>query len=246
MASLFSALNSTVGRKYLMGATGLGMVGFAATHLTGNLQLLIPDGGRAFNEYTLLLHNLGGLLYVLEVGLLVMFGLHIWLAFVVTADNKHARPRDYEVKADAGGPSKKSKASLNMIMSGFILLCFLVLHILSFRFGPPWTVSEARTPQLLEMAMSHPDAADMAGIVVTRFKAPLYALFYVFSMAMLGAHLRHGFWSAFQSLGLLAPRFEKPILGAGYVLAAALAIGFLFLPLWVLIDPMGMYAELAR
>jgi succinate dehydrogenase / fumarate reductase cytochrome b subunit len=246
MSSLSNVLNSTIGRKYLMGLSGLGMVGFALIHLLGNLALLVPDGGRSFNEYTAFLHGFGKLLYVAEVGLLLLFGLHIWMAFSVTSQNLAARPRKYEVEGDAGGKSRKSRFSQNMIVSGFILLAFLILHVLSFRFGPGWTVAEAKTESLQAMAVFEPHARDLAGLVVTRFKDPLYSLFYVFSMAVLFGHLRHGFWSSFQSLGALSPKWEPQIQQTGVALAVLLSVGFLLLPLWILIDPLGVYTELVR
>jgi len=246
MNAIVSALNSTVGRKWVMGLTGLLLVGFAANHLVGNLTLFANDNGASFNAYTELLHSLGGLLKVLELGLAALFLTHIVTAILITRDNKAARPVAYAVNADAGGPSRKSKASVNMIMSGLILLGFLIVHLWGLRFGDYYTITDTGLIQLPEYAGMNPDARDLATLTVVKFKNPLYVLFYVGTVALLFMHLRHGFWSAFQSMGASSPKLEPVMRMTGIVVAGALTAGFLLLPIWIFLDPMGMYTELVR
>jgi succinate dehydrogenase / fumarate reductase cytochrome b subunit len=246
MSSFLTSLNTTVGRKYLMGITGLGMIGFACLHLLGNLTLLLNDGGYAFNSYAVFLHSAGELTYVMELGLAGLFGAHLVMSFFVWLENRKAKPQKYAVKASAGGVSRKNMSSTNMIWTGAVMGLFLVLHITFFRFGAHWSVSEATTAQLIEMAKLHPEAPDLAGYVVTAFQQLPVAIFYMAVMALLFWHLRHGFWSAFQSLGVIAPRFEKQLRMFGWILALLLGIGFLFLPLWIHLDPMDWYGELVR
>src|SRR5690606_591430 len=105
VSRLFRVLSSTVGQKYLIGATGLLLCGFLATHLSGNL--LIYQGQAAFNAYEAKLHSFGPLLWAAEIGLLVLFLVHIGLAISVTILNRQARgPQDYErrVSKQATGP----------------------------------------------------------------------------------------------------------------------------------------------
>ena len=109
-----------------------------------------------------------------------------------------------------------------------------------------WVIADSPTLKGTLLAQSHPDMLDLAGITVTLFQDPLYVGFYVLCMLGLGAHLRHGFWSGFQSLGLNHPRLMPLIQASAVGVAAALAIGFLLLPIWVFFDPMGLYTEMIR
>jgi succinate dehydrogenase / fumarate reductase, cytochrome b subunit len=246
MSSFISTLNTTVGRKYLMGITGLGMIGFAVLHLVGNLTLLIPDGGFAFNSYAVFLHSAGELTYLMELGLAGLFGTHLVLSWFIWWENRKGKPQKYAVQASARGVSRKNMSSTNMIWTGAVLGLFLVLHVSFFRFGAHWSIAEATTAELIEMAKIHPHAPDLAGYVITAFQQLPVAAFYMVVMCLLFWHLRHGFWSAFQSLGVLAPRFERQLRITGWVLAVLLGIGFLFLPLWIHLDPMDWYGELVR
>ena len=246
MSSFLQSINTTVGRKYLMAITGLGMIGFVCLHLVGNLTLLIPDGGYAFNSYAVFLHSAGELTYIMELGLVGLFGTHIVMSFFVWLENRRGRPQKYAVQANARGVSRKNISSMNMIWLGALLALFIVLHIWGFRFGPGWTVADAKTEELQAMAVLHPHALDLAGLVVTSFQELPIAVFYMVVMVALFFHLRHGFWSAFQSLGILAPRFERELRIFGWILAVLLGVGFLFLPLWIHFDPLDWYGELVR
>jgi succinate dehydrogenase / fumarate reductase cytochrome b subunit len=243
---LQAILNSSIARKYLMGATGLFLVFFAVLHLIGNIQLLFPDGGVAFNEYGAMLHSLGEFFYLMEIGLFASILIHAYMGVMVTRQSADARPIGYAMDADAGGRSMKNKASLNMIRTGGLLFVFLAVHLYTIRFGPHWVVADSPTLKGTLLAQNHPDMLDLAGLTITLFKNPLYVTFYVLCMAGLGAHLRHGFWSAFQSLGLNHPRLMPVIQASAVLIAAALAIGFLLLPIWVFLDPMGLYTEMVR
>ncbi len=240
------ALNSTIARKYLMGATGLFLVFFATLHLAGNFALLLPDGGESFNAYGALLHSLGGLFYAGEIGLFAIIILHAGMGTKVTRENSVARPSRYAVTANAGGPSQKTVASANMIKTGVVLFAFLVVHLKTIRFGKHWVVGDSKALAGTDFAAQTPEMLDLAGLTVTLFQNPLYTAFYTVCMLVLGAHLRHGFWSAFQSLGLNHPRFNKPIQMVGKLLAVALAVGFLVLPIWMMLDPLDLYGEMVR
>lgn len=243
---LQAVLNNSIARKYIMGVTGLMLAGFAVLHLIGNVQLLFPDGGEAFNRYGYMLHSLGEFFYLLEAGLFGSILLHAYMGVTVTRSNDAARPIGYAVDADAGGPSMKNKASMNMIRTGGILFVFLAVHLWTIRFGNHWTIGESKTLQGTVLAATNPEMLDLAGLTVTLFKNPLYVLFYVVCMGGLWAHLRHGFWSAFQSLGANHPRWMPAIQGSANTIAIALAVGFLLLPVWVFLDPMSLYTEMVR
>lgn len=229
MSHFLKVLNSQVGRKALVAVSGLLLVGFIITHLLGNLSLYLPEG-TAFNAYALKLKDFGPLFYVGEVVLLSLFAAHALLAIGVTMKNKQARPVRYQGGyRSKGGPSHWNLSSTKMIVTGGLLLFFLVAHVLQFRFGPG--VAEGYVTEI-DGRMTR----DLYRLVVETFSQPLYTIFYVFAMFLMGLHVRHGFWSAFQSLGAAHPKYTKMIHGLGVCLALILAAGFLFIPVWIYFD----------
>ncbi len=225
MIPLRKALTSTVGKKILMAFSGLGLVGFVIVHLLGNLTLYRSEG-TAFNAYAHTLDSLGVLKLIAEFGLIGVFGLHIYTGLTVKMHNLSARPIGYNQTRSKGGPSLSNPASRNMIITGLVILGFLILHIWQFRFGPgieAGYVADAKGEAV----------RDLHRLVVETLKNPLFAGIYSAVMILLGMHLRHGFWSAFQSLGAMNARLTRPIYGFGFVLALLLAAGFLGIPVWI-------------
>lgn len=221
--SILSIFDSTVGRKYVMGLSGLALVAFIIVHLAGNLTLFF--GPEAFNSYVLKLESLGPLIRLAELGLMAVFVFHIIFAFSVTAQNRSARKSRYAVKGNAGKPSRKSLASQSMIYTGGVLLIFLVAHVWMFRF---------QTRVNPEHVIIHgSEVINLYKPVVQAFKQPPIVIIYTAVMLFLGMHIRHGFWSAFQSLGAWHPRYTPVIYTLGVFLAVVLALGFLVLPGWV-------------
>jgi len=216
--------SSTVGKKFVTGLAGLLLVAFLCVHLGGNLTLLVnPD---LFNTYTHHLESLGPLLYLAEIGLLALFIIHATLAIGVQLEKRRARPNAYAKTASKGGPSRQTLASRSMIVTGLILLVYLPLHVWMFKYNAgrpsPTVILDGR------------EMRDLYTIVLIAFKQPLIAWGYAIVMGLLGFHLRHGFWSAFQSLGTLSPRLLPVFYGLGMVVAIILAGGFVILPLWLL------------
>ena len=202
-SKLFS---SPIGKKLGMALTGLILYGFLVGHLLGNLLLLKGDGGQAFNAYAEFLIN-HPLIIPAELFLVVVFLLHVYLAFSVTRENRRARPVGYQTTQSVGG---RSFASYTMIYSGVIVLVFLVLHLKTFKYG------------------------DKAGgtlydLVSSTFQQTGYMVWYAIAMVVLGFHLWHAFQSALQTLSV---RSEK-IKSVGLFLCLALALGFGFLPVYV-------------
>jgi succinate dehydrogenase / fumarate reductase cytochrome b subunit len=225
MVPLTRLFSSTLGRKYLMGASGLALVLFLVVHLLGNLTLYLSTGD-AMNTYAAKLHSLGIALVFLEVGLAFMILLHLVTAFQVAYSAKSARPIGYDSPRTKGGPSKSTIGSRNMIFTGIVILSFLIVHIVQFRFGPG--IEDGYTANV-NGVMVH----DIYRVVVEAFSDLKWVVFYVFCMGFLGFHLRHGYWSAFQSLGLINPRWSKPLHVMGLLVALVLAFGFLFIPIFI-------------
>jgi succinate dehydrogenase / fumarate reductase cytochrome b subunit len=228
MGTPLKAFNSTVSRKLIMGFTGLGLVGFIIMHLLGNLSLYLP-GSEHFNAYVEKLHSFGNLLVAAEVGLAAMILIHAYFAILITWGNHEARPVKYAVVKSKGDPSRSNISSRNMIITGLVLFGFLILHIWQFRFGPG--IAAGYVTQL-----DGKDARDLHRLVTETFHNPLYVGVYVAVMFFLGAHLRHGFWSAFQSLGAMTPQLSKPIYCVGLFFGVIMALGFLMIPLWIYFD----------
>lgn len=215
---------SSIGKKLLTGLTGLGLMGFLVLHLAGNLTLL--GGKDAFNSYSHKLEGLGELLVLAELGLLAVFLVHIVSAASVWMNNRRARTVQNRMVRSKGAPSRQTASSRSMIITGSILFVFIVLHVLQFRFGP--SVREGYVTSL-----ANEQVRDLHRLVVEKFKQLPFVLGYMAAMVVLGFHLRHGFWSAFQSLGALNPRLRSLAFSAGLVVATLLAFGFFILPLYV-------------
>lgn len=224
MASARFHLWSSIGKKLLTGLTGVGLIGFVIAHVAGNLTLLV--GGPAFNAYAQKLHDLGPLLIVAELGLVGLFLLHAVSAVAVWWDGRQARSDRNTVVASKGPPSKQTFASRTMIITGSILLVFVVLHVVHFRFGPGMAEGYVTT-------VKGEQARDLYRLVVETFKQPVPVIAYMAVMLLLGFHLRHGVWSAFQSLGALTPGLRGFAFGAALVVAVVVALGFLVIPPYI-------------
>ncbi len=216
MATLWRVISSSVGTKVLLALSGLALSAYLVLHLIGNAFLII--GPEFLNEWG---HKLitNPLVIPAEIGLLLIFLVHVYKAVVNWWENRQARPVGYVEKKWAGHTSRKSVGSATMIWTGAIMLTFVIVHVVTFKYGPYYEVpgSEVR---------------DLARMVFEAFSQPLTAGFYVAVMVLIGFHLRHGVSSAFQSLGADGPRFTPAIRLIGYLLAVVLAAGFAFIPIW--------------
>jgi succinate dehydrogenase / fumarate reductase cytochrome b subunit len=221
---------SSIGKKIFMGLTGLSLCGFIVVHLIGNLALLNPDPD-PFNKYShFLTHQLGSLIYVAEAILAAVFLIHFIYAIIVTIDNWRARPQGYKVVTNANHTSRKNIASTTMIWTGAVIIIFLVWHLLHFKYGEMITTTTA-DGQVLR---------DLYSLVYMFYGNIVNVVLYVLVMSLLGFHLYHGFWSAFQSLGLNGKRFTPFIYVVGSIFAVVMAVGFIFLPLWIFVQTGGL------
>lgn len=220
MNSFGSAAWSSVGKKVITGLTGFFLIGFVVVHLIGNLTLFI--GPHAFNEYAHFLENAlhGWLIYAFEIGLFVIFVFHIVSAVTVAwTDKRKARQQGYKFNRNAGGKSRKTLASSTMIYSGTILLVFVIGHIYLFKFG--------------NHEIDAQGVKNLYKTVVEVFKGVGFTVFTVVAMILLGLHLRHGFWSAFQSLGWANDKYLPLLVRVALVFAILLAIAFIVIPIYL-------------
>ncbi len=242
--TLMSALQSTVGKKILTGITGLSLVLFVIMHMAGNLSYFAGPG--AYNKYADKLLNLGPLLIVVELGLLAVFLLHAYLGINIYLGKRRARRQGYSTYRTQGGASKQSLSSRSMIITGIVLLIFTVIHLKTFKFGPgieDGYFADTHGEAIQEAIDFGPDQTAVVGdevvirdlkrLVTEKFQHWYYAFGYIAVMILLGLHLRHGVWSAFQSLGAMNPRLTPVVYALGGVLAVLIAVGFLVLPLYI-------------
>jgi succinate dehydrogenase / fumarate reductase cytochrome b subunit len=221
MDKLSLLFRSSVGRKWLNGLTGAFLLAFITAHLLGNFNILI--GADAFNGYAVKLWSLGTpVVYAIEVALAVLFLLHGFMGVTVWLEKRKARPDGYKTLRSAGGASRNTVYSRTMIYTGVITLVFLVWHLIQFRFGPHYAID-----------YHGKEARDLYRLVVEVFKNPVNVILYEAVMILLGFHLRHGFWSAFHTLGVTHPKYARPIYAIGILFAIAVAVGFLAIPLYV-------------
>ena len=222
--SLFSLLTSPVGKKLLTGVTGIVWVLFIVVHLIGNLGYFTP--GDAYNLYSDFLLSTGPVIYTLEALLLITLLLHAYLGVVIYLGKRRARTKGYEAYKTAGRPSLQTPSSRTMIFTGIVLFVFLIIHLMSFKFGPG--ISEGYSVMVDEA-----EIRDLKRLMTEKFQNPLYAFGYPAVMILLGFHLRHGIWSALQSMGAMNARRTPVMYLVGTVIAILLAAGFLMIPLWI-------------
>ena len=223
MPSLIKALKSQVGRKFMTGITGVGLMLFLIGHLAGNLSIF--GSSEAFNIYTHKLESLGPLLYLIEAGLAFFFLYHTVLGVSIWLKRRKARPEGYDTYKTRGGASHQSIASRSMIITGSIIFIFLILHIIHFKFGPEYTTS------LTSVGVD--EARDLRKLVIEEFQKTWVVVGYVFVLVLAILHLSHGFWSAFTSLGMKHGEASKKVQVTAYAFGIILMLGFIFIPLYI-------------
>jgi succinate dehydrogenase / fumarate reductase cytochrome b subunit len=210
--------NSSIGKKAVMAATGLIMIGFLISHMLANLQMFA--GPLKINEYAATLREFGPLLWLARAGLLVALILHVTAAYQLTRRQQSARPVGYAHQE----PQVSTFAARTIRWGGVLLLVFIVLHLLHLTFG---TIHPAF------------DAKDVYGNVIAGFQIWWVALLYVFAMVGLGLHLYHGTWSSIRTLGLTRPSGDPLKRRVGAILTWALYVGFSIVPIAVLARLIG-------
>ena len=213
MNGLTNPFGTSVGKKLMMAVTGLGFCCFLTIHLAGNLTLY--GGKDYFNSYVEHLHSLGPLVTLAEVGLLLFAVIHVLTGMLLFYQNYKARPVRYSVNKRAGG---RTLGSATMPYTGFILLLFVILHLINFHFVDK---TNTTTFQLLSHAFSN----------------PVYIFIYTFAVIIAAIHVSHGLWSAFQTLGAHHPKYTPFLRGLSIVFSVVIGIGFGFIPVYVSLLP---------
>jgi succinate dehydrogenase / fumarate reductase cytochrome b subunit len=247
-APLTLAPRSSLGSKFLMALTGLGLTVFVFAHMLGNLQIYL--GPEALNSYAQNLKHMSALLWLARAGLLAIFILHIIYGIKLYVANRAARPVLYHFKQYR----EATLASRTMLWTGLITLAFVLFHLAHYTFGLVQQVPvTGASGQVVKDAQGNvvyqsyldmkdprdPKRQDVYGMTVHGFRNPLVSFLYIAAMAFLAFHLSHGFQSLFQSLGLNHPRWMPLLRGASLVAALLIFIGNSSMPIAVLLRFVG-------
>jgi succinate dehydrogenase / fumarate reductase cytochrome b subunit len=213
---------SAVGKKAVMAVTGGVLVLFLLGHMAGNLKIFL--GRKDFDHYANWLRTIGEpalphrvFLSLLEVVLVVAVGLHMWSAVSLARRASKARPVKYAAKRKSHA---QGYATRTMRYGGIIILLFVIWHLLDLTFGAVNPKGGDATPY---------------DKVVSDFDASRWyiTLFYLVAVVMVGLHLRHGLWSAFQTLGLANDRRNPSLRLLAATISGLLVIGFAAVPIAV-------------
>lgn len=235
-------LFSSIGAKFVMGATGVILVGFVLVHMLGNLQIYIgPD---TFNHYAQTLKGTAPLLWGVRVTLLVAVTLHIWAAVRLTRMNWTARPQAYAARRRY---DRTSYAALFMRGSGVVVLAFIIYHLLHFTIGVVQPASfdlhevlrgdvwvRETNAQVIAALPTHHVRHDAYSMFVYGFQNWLVSASYIVAVLLLGRHLSHGVASMLATLGYSKGRRRLTAERIGAAIAAVVTLGNLSFPIAVL------------
>ena len=223
-------LTSSIGQKLVMSLTGLFLIVFLLVHLIGNLQLLLSDGGEAFNLYAEFMTT-NPLIKLSSYGLYTFILLHAVQGWLLWSKNRKARGgQGYAVQATRAKGTNGNIAK-RMGWLGTIVFIFLMLHLYQFWFQMHWGGIETATYGGVEVK-------DLYSIVKGTYMNPIYVVVYVLSMVVIGAHLLHGFQSSFQSLGLNHQKYTPFIKFLGTAYSILIPLGFAIIPIYMFVRSM--------
>lgn len=228
---------TAVGKKWVMALTGLGLVGFTLFHMLGNLKLYIgwvPEEeaydldiyGEFLRDLFVPLFPHGVLLWILRIGLIAMFALHIHSAYSLTRLN-HESNEKYVSKRDWVAANF---ASRSMRYTGVIFLAYLLFHLADLTWGTGFIARDGWEQGAVQENL------------VGSLKRPIVAIIYIIGNVALAIHIFHGIWSMFQSLGWSNPNYDWMRRGLSMGLAALILVGNLSIILSVWTGAVGLEA----
>jgi succinate dehydrogenase / fumarate reductase, cytochrome b subunit len=211
--------DSTIGKKTIMAVSGLIMLLFLVVHMFGNLKIFFGPG--TFNGYAHWLRTIGEpflhyewALWIARAGLVAAVVAHAVCAYQLSRLDRRARPVGYVHRRP-----RASYATRTMRWGGVILGLFIVWHLLDLT---TLTVNRNAEP-------GHPYEN-----VVATFHTWYGDVIYIVAMLALGLHIRHGFWSAAQTLGAGSRTRDRVLKATANGLALVLTAGFVAVPVGVM------------
>jgi succinate dehydrogenase / fumarate reductase cytochrome b subunit len=226
MKVITNIFSSSLGKKYIMAVSGLVLFLFVVGHLVGNLQIFL--GPEAINRYGHLLQSNIELLWPVRIFLLCMVGLHIWSAAKLTRENKAARPVPYA----NWNPTVATYASRTMLMSGLIVLAFIIYHLLHYTV---LVQSINMTGQNFASFEDSQGRHDIFKMMVVGFSSKLVSGFYVVGVGLLCLHLSHGVSAMFQSLGWKNKVYGPCLDKGARIIAWLIFLGYISIPVAILL-----------
>ena len=227
-------ITSSIGQKVVMSLTGLFLITFLIVHLVGNLQLLVGDKGEAFNTYAYFMTT-NPLIGTVSYGLYAFFLLHAIQGLALWWRNRQVSAGGqtrYAVNAiQSASKHAPGRASTHAALLGTVILVFLGIHMGDFWYSMKFTDEIA--------VINNYAGFENVGIknlyykVSQSFAQPWIVIVYVLSMVALAFHLLHGFWSAFQTLGLNHRKYTPLIKAVGAIIAVAIPAAFAFIPVYM-------------
>lgn len=215
-------LTSSIGKKLIMSITGLFLILFLALHATINVLLLFSAD--IYNEACHFMVT-NPLIRIMEPVLALGFVFHIFYGAYLTLLNRKARPTGYAKSEQAVNASFSSR---NMFILGGMIFVFLALHIVHF-------YAKIKFGEIPSAMVDGVEMHDVYALVTTLLQMPLYAGLYVLGAVLLGLHLTHGFWSAFQTIGWSNDIWRKRLTVVGHIYAVVVAGCFAIIPIVLLI-----------
>ena len=220
MANVFS---SSIGKKLVMSLSGLFLITFLLVHLTVNLTMLVSTD--LYNESAHFMAT-NPFIKIMEPVLALGCLIHVLYALLLTVKNMSSRPVAYAVKKDSNSSSWSSR---NMFVLGAGVFLFFVIHIINFW----WRIKVSG--DIASTTVNGVEMHDTFTLVTSLFQIWWYDVLYIVSFALLGLHLSHGFWSAFQTVGMNNSLWFKRLKLAGHIYAALIVGGFTIIPLYFLL-----------
>ena len=210
-------MKSSILRKAAMGLSGFFLITFLTLHVSLNMTSVISED--LFNRIS---HFMGYDPLVQYIGQPILaFGVffHFIMGFILEIQNRRARPIAY---AYNNGSANSSWSSRNMIISGIVILSYLLLHWYDFWF---------QELNYKYIVVQTPNPLRYYGELIHKFKSPVRTAIYCTAYVLLGFHLWHGFYSSMQSIGF-DNKYAKAIAGFGRVFAIGVPAGFIFIALY--------------
>ena len=227
---------TTIGRKFIMAATGVVLILFIVGHLVGNLQIF-EDPDR-INGYAHFLQSLGPVLWAVRIVLLACVTLHVWSGTTLALEDKAARgPEDYGAKTWL----QATLASRYMRWTGYVVLAFILYHLAHFTVGlaqtatfkenlPLYTMTGDYHVLGLTVVRAGTRVFDVHSMVILGFQNAVVAVFYIIAVGLLSLHLLHGAESLFQTFGWRNARWCRGLRAVVTLGCAAYFLGNLAIP----------------
>ena len=206
----------------IVAVTGVILILFVIGHLLGNLQIFL--GPEWINAYSQHLRDLGPLLWLVRIILLATVVAHIYFTILLAIENRRARPKAYKDRDYV----KATWASRHMVVSGLVVLAFIIFHLLHF-------TARKFNPQFPLLKLDPLNRYDVFSMMVYGFQNYYVSGFYIIGLFLLTLHLSHGSSSFFQSLGLNNKKLAPRLATGGRILAWLLFIGYASIPIAILL-----------